>query len=270
MNINFAIVGFLGRMGKEIACLSEEYPSVNFSMGIETAGKIQQDNITIKNKEIPLKSLLELSKTDIENIQGVIDFSHKEATLQSVSLFAQYKKPIVIGTTGFTDSSELQTIGTKAQQIPILMSANMSLGVNLLFQLTKKASSVLKNKNFEAEIIEIHHKHKKDSPSGTARKLEDIISSHMEIPKENVTHGREGMVGERKPKELGSFAIRGGDTPGDHTIYFLGEGERIELKHQAISRSIFARGAIEALIWLHNQPPGLYSMDDILNDLMQL
>ena len=140
----------------------------------------------------------------------------------------------------------------------------MSIGVNLLFALTKMAAKALNNRNFQAEMMEIHHGKKKDAPSGTARTLEKILLESMSLNPE-VTYGRSGMVGERKPKELGVFALRGGDVVGDHTVYFLGDGERIELKHQALNRDVFAKGALEAALFLADKPSGMYSMAEVLN-----
>ncbi|MCS7285068.1 MAG: 4-hydroxy-tetrahydrodipicolinate reductase, partial [Hydrogenobacter thermophilus] len=166
-------------------------------------------------------------------------------------------------TTGFSEE-EMKEMEECSQNAPLLISPNMSLGVNLLFKLVQISVKALKDKNFDMEISEIHHRFKKDAPSGTALKLASIVAQELGVPlKDHAVFGRKDIQ-PRKDKDIGVFAIRGGDVVGDHTVYLLGFGERIELTHRATSRDTFAKGAIEASRWIKDKPPGLYSMFDVL------
>ena len=200
----------------------------------------------------------------IKDCDVVIDFSLKSATLPLAKLSAEAGKPIIIGTTGH-DSEERAKIEDFSQSIPMVRAGNFSTGVNLLFYLTEIAARVLdKDSEFDPEVIEMHHRLKKDAPSGTADRLLEILKKSRKLQDENVAHGRSGMVGERPRQEIGSHALRGGDVVGDHTVMFAGMGERIELTHRATDRKIFAAGALRAAKWAVSQPPGLYSMQDVL------
>ena len=169
-------------------------------------------------------------------------------------------KPIVIGTTGF-DQHRLDQIKELSKSIPIVFSPNMSLGVNVLFKLLEIATKALKDKGYDIEISEIHHRFKKDAPSGTALRLLEIVKK--EIPNLKETFGREGLA-PRQDNEVGVFAIRGGDVVGEHTVYMFGMGERLELTHRATDRRIFAKGSLEAAKWVYRKPAGFYSMFDVL------
>ncbi len=202
--------------------------------------------------------------TGIKDCDVVIDFSLRDATLKLAELAGIYKKPIVIGTTGHTKEEKKQ-IELVSESIPMVWAGNFSTGVNLLFYLTQQASKVLDlDSNFDPEVIEMHHKLKKDAPSGTAERLLEIIKESRNAEEKDISHGRAGMPGERKTNEIGSHALRGGDIVGEHTVMFAGIGERIELTHRATDRVIFAAGALKAAKWVKNQPPGLYSMQDVL------
>ncbi len=193
----------------------------------------------------------------------IIDFSSRQATLGLLDALKGESARVVIGTTGFSDA-EISLVRQSAQSIPIVLSPNMSYGVNLLFALTELAAQKLSD-SFDIEIIEAHHRFKKDSPSGTARKLGEIAAHALGTSyDETVKNGRAGMVGERPQKEVGMHAVRGGDIVGDHTVLFAGLGERIELRHVAHSRGTFAHGAVAAAKWLASRQPGLYSMRDVL------
>ena len=171
---------------------------------------------------------------------------------------------MVIGTTGHGPEEKLE-IEAISSKIPIVWAGNFSTGVNLLFYLTEITSRVLDSSSeFDPEVIEMHHRLKKDSPSGTADRLLEIIRESRQLTSVNVTHGRNGMIGERKCDEIGSHALRGGDVVGEHTVMFAGIGERIELTHRATDRVIFAAGALKAANWVQSQNPGLYSMQDVL------
>jgi 4-hydroxy-tetrahydrodipicolinate reductase len=178
-------------------------------------------------------------------------------------LCAKNKKAIVIGTTGHSDieKSAIRKLETK---IPIVWASNFSTGVNTLFWLTRKAAEIL-GSDFDLEIIEMHHRLKKDAPSGTAKSLAEILAAVRKQQLEKVArHGRVGIVGERTAAEIGIHSIRGGDVVGDHTVIFANAGERLELTHKASSRDTFANGALRAALWVVKQKPGLYDMQDVL------
>ena len=193
----------------------------------------------------------------------VIDFSLHTATLGIASVCATNKKPLVIGTTGHSDQETAQ-IKAFSSRIPMVIASNYSTGVNTLFWLTRKAAEIL-GPTFDLEVLEMHHRLKKDAPSGTAKTLAEILADvrKQQLAKV-IRHGREGIVGERTPQEIGMHSLRGGDVVGDHTVVFATDGERLELTHKASSRETFANGALRAAQWLVKQQPGLYDMQDVL------
>ncbi|MDH4262245.1 MAG: 4-hydroxy-tetrahydrodipicolinate reductase [Spirochaetia bacterium] len=256
--INIAIHGVLGKMGRAIARLANDSNQLKLISAFDTHANLADLSSGI-TKDILHTSI---NADALKNVQVLIDFSVPQASISAVQLCLELKIPMVIGTTGFS-SQEESIIENASKKIPILKSSNMSVGVNLLFALTKMAAKSLNHRNFQVEMMEIHHGKKKDAPSGTAKTLEKILLENMPLDK-NVTYGREGMVGERKQNELGSFALRGGDVVGDHTVYFLGEGERIELKHQAVNRDVFAQGALVAAEFISGKPAAFYSMAQAL------
>jgi 4-hydroxy-tetrahydrodipicolinate reductase len=201
--------------------------------------------------------------TAIADCETVIDFSFHEVTPVIASLAARHNLPLVIGTTGHTAEERSSILSTVEGKIPVVWAGNYSVGVNTLNYLTRKAATILGDK-YEPELMEMHHHHKKDAPSGTAERLIDILKDAYAYRDENVTHGREGLVGARPEKEIGVHAIRGGDIVGEHTVYFIGDGERVELTHKATDRKIFAQGAIRAAHWAVGKPPAVYNMEDVL------
>jgi 4-hydroxy-tetrahydrodipicolinate reductase len=193
----------------------------------------------------------------------VIDFSSHNATAQIARLCAEHKKSIVIGTTGHSDEDRSHITGFSAK-IPMVLSSNFSTGVNTLFWLTRKAAEIL-GPGFDLEIIEMHHRMKRDAPSGTARTLGEILASVRKDQLDKLArHGRMGIVGERTSEEIGMHSVRGGDVVGDHTVIFASTGERVELTHKASSRETFANGALRAAQWVVSRKPGLYDMQDVL------
>ncbi len=200
---------------------------------------------------------------EIANCDVAVDFSHPNTSTDLGRVCGQAKKPAVIGTTGHS-KEERAAIDSLARSVPVVLSPNFSVGVNALFWLTRKAAEMLGG-DFDLEIAEMHHRLKKDAPSGTAKKLAEILCEVRELDyAKNVRHGREGLVGERPENEIGLHSIRGGDVVGDHTVTFAGAGERLELTHKAASRETFAAGALRAAQWVVGKPPGLYSMEDVL------
>ena len=199
----------------------------------------------------------------IEKGDVVIDFTSHDATIGFAEVCAKHKKPIVIGTTGHSDHEKSQISNFKSQ-IPIVLASNYSTGVNTLFWLTRKAAKIL-GPDFDLEVVEMHHRMKKDAPSGTAATLAEILADvrKQQLAKV-IRHGRTGIVGERTASEIGMHALRGGDVVGDHTVIFATNGERLELTHRASSRETFANGALRAAQWVVTQKPGLYDMQDVL------
>jgi 4-hydroxy-tetrahydrodipicolinate reductase len=231
-----ALVGAAGRMGNAIA-------SGAGAESVQIVSKLDQgDEINFADAEV------------------IIDFSGADGTSVLCDAAVNAKLPLVIGTTGHS-AVELDKIEETAKNLPIVLAANFSVGVNALFWLTEKAAQIL-GQSFDLEIVEMHHRLKKDAPSGTAKTLAEIL--HRTRPASRLRHGREGMVGERDPSEIGIHAVRGGDVVGDHTVLFAGTGERLELTHRAASRETFARGALRAAHWIIGREPALYSMRDVL------
>ncbi|HYF34757.1 MAG TPA: 4-hydroxy-tetrahydrodipicolinate reductase [Prosthecobacter sp.] len=193
----------------------------------------------------------------------VIDFTSHHFTDELLAACLRLKKSMVIGTTGHT-TEELARIREASATLPIVFASNFSVGVNTLFWLTRKAAELL-GPDFDLEVVEMHHRMKKDAPSGTARTLVEILADVRGLSYDtDCRHGRFGDVGARTPKEIGVHALRGGDVVGDHTVIFANTGERVELTHKASSRETFANGAVRAARWLAGKPPGLYDMQDVL------
>lgn len=198
----------------------------------------------------------------IDSCDVIIDFSAASATLPTARMAAAHAKALVIGTTGHRPEEKAEITGF-ASRVPTVWAGNFSVGVNLLFYLTQKAAAVL-TPDYNPEVIEMHHRMKKDSPSGTADRLLEILLEARQLSREQVAHGRHGLVGERPEAEIGMHALRGGDVVGDHTVMFAGPGERLELTHKASSRTVFAEGALRAAAWVAQQAPGIYDMQDVL------
>ncbi len=194
---------------------------------------------------------------------AAIDFSSADATGPLLAACLRAGKPVVVGATGH-DQRQRVLIEEAAGEIGVVFAANFSVGVNTLFWLTRQAAKIL-GPGFDLEVVEMHHRLKKDAPSGTARRLAEILAEVRALDyTRDARHGREGLVGERGTDEIGLHAVRGGDVVGEHTVYFAGMGERLELTHRASSRDTFALGALRAAAWLVGRAPGLYDMEDVL------
>ena len=236
------ITGSNGRMGQALLSCAARMPE------LQVVGTVDQGD--------DLATLI--GKSDV-----VIDFSFHSATLGVAELCAKHKKAIVIGTTGHSAEEKAKIVALKAQ-IPMVIATNFSSGVNTLFWLTRMAAEIL-GPAFDLEVVEMHHRLKKDAPSGTATTLLEILADVRKLQlEEALRHGRQGIVGERAQNEIGIHAIRGGDVVGDHTVIFANNGERVELTHKASSRDTFANGALRAAQWLAKQPAALYDMQDVL------
>jgi 4-hydroxy-tetrahydrodipicolinate reductase len=198
----------------------------------------------------------------IEPVDVVVDFSSPQATRGLLELAAAAAKPVVIGTTGHSPA-EKAALQKLAAGVPCVWSSNFSVGVNVLFALTRRAARAL-GEGYDTEVIEMHHRMKRDSPSGTAERLLEIILEERRLERSALRHGRSGMVGPRASSEVGVHSLRGGDVVGDHTVLFAGTGERLELTHRASDRAVFAHGALRAAQWVAGQRPGVYDMQDVL------
>ncbi len=233
--------GYKGRMGQAIIAAAE-------SAGAEISAKCDIGETFAREA---------LAACDV-----AVDFSFHEATPELAEACAETGTPLVIGTTGHS-AEERSRIEAAAKKIPIVWAGNYSVGVNVLNWLVGKAAKLL-GPSFEAELVEMHHRHKKDAPSGTAAKLLEIIEKARGLDASAERHGREGLVGERSRDEIGVHALRGGSVVGDHTVIFAGDGERVELTHKAESRAIFANGAVHAAGWIIGKPPAIYGMEAVL------
>lgn len=198
----------------------------------------------------------------LQSCEVVIDFSHHSATVPLCELAATLQKPVVIGTTGHS-STEIKRIEALSQTVPLVLSGNYSVGVNVLFHLVEKAAKLLPI-DYQTEILELHHQHKKDAPSGTAVNLAERIMEARALSSDEIRNGRSGITGERGRNEIGMHAVRGGEIVGEHTVYFIGPDDRIEITHRASQRAIFARGAFHAAHWIKDRKPGLYDMRAVL------
>jgi 4-hydroxy-tetrahydrodipicolinate reductase len=236
------ITGSKGRMGQALISCASKLPA------LQVVGAIDQgDDLGAVIRECDV----------------VIDFSFHSATLAVAKLCAQQRKAIVIGTTGHSAEEKARIVALQ-KDIPMVMATNFSTGVNTLFWLTRKAAEIL-GPQFDLEVVEMHHRLKKDAPSGTATTLLEILGDVRKLQlDEALRHGRKGITGERTPSEIGIHAIRGGDVVGDHTVIFANTGERVELTHKASSRDTFANGALRAAQWVVQLRPGLYDMQDVL------
>ena len=236
------ITGFKGRMGCALLACAARQPEL-----------VVTGRVDLGDDLAPL----------VPGCDVVVDFSSHDATLDVVRLCAAHGKAVVIGTTGHSES-EKAAIRACAVKIPTVWSGNYSTGVNALFWLTRKAAEML-GPDFDLEIVEMHHRFKKDAPSGTAATLAEILADVRGLQvQEALRHGRSGMPGERTRTEIGMHSLRGGDVMGDHTVVFAAAGERVELTHKVSSRDTLANGALRAAAWVVSKPPGIYTMQDVL------
>jgi len=262
MKTHIAINGACGRMGQRLVALSREDPELKLVAAVDWAGHPAQGRDAGELAGVgPLGVLVTPALPLDVRPHVLIDFSVPEGTLAAVKVCEDRKIPVVVATTGHSDHQRKE-IESAAHATAVLFSPSMSLVVNLLFMLVKDTATALKGKGFDVEIVERHHRFKKDSPSGTAMHFARIVQQAMDIPK--LVHGREGMVGERPQAEIGVHAIRAGDNVGEHTIIFSALGETLELVHKGYSRDSYARGALLAAKFLANKPAGRYSMADVL------
>jgi len=254
----FAMVGAAGRMGQAIITLAG-------SSGLTLTGALESDRSSLLGEKASSQTDVRITSDLDEALRDadvVIDFSNPQTTMEVLEFCVRHRKGLLIGTTGFSEEQK-RIIHKSGEAIAVMLSPNMSVGVNLLFHLAAEVASIL-NEGYDVEIVEAHHNQKVDAPSGTAVRLKEVILDALNRDESNVVYGRNGIVGKRKPEEIGVHSIRGGDTVGDHTVFFMADGERIELTHRASSRNTFARGALRAAAFLAAAPAGFYSMNDLL------
>ncbi len=240
MPLTILLNGSKGRMGLAIAGAA---PAMGIILGASTD---QGDDL----------------RPAMKAVDAVVDFSSPRATRELLDLAVAAGKPLVIGTTGHSPEERAALLKVAAR-VPCVWAGNFSVGVNLLYALTRRAARAL-GEGYDTEVIEMHHRMKKDAPSGTAARLLEIILEERKLGASALRHGREGLTGERKASEIGVHSLRGGDVVGDHTVIFAGAGERLELTHRASDRAVFATGALRAALWVVSQKPGVYDMQDVL------
>lgn len=240
--LRILVTGSKGRMGQAVIQAVERDPDCVVGAAIDVGDSL--DDALVK-------------------CDAVIDFTAHHFSDELVAACLKHKKALVMGTTGHT-AEESGRIREASKTIPLVLAPNFSVGVNTLFWLTRHAARIL-GEPFDLEVVEMHHRMKTDSPSGTARRLVEILCEETKVSYDKDTrHGRFGDVGARTKKEIGVHALRGGDVVGDHTVVFANVGERVELTHKASSRDTFANGSVRAAKWLAAQKPGIYDMQDVL------
>ncbi len=262
--IKVVVTGAAGRMGTQIARL------VRATEGMAVAGAVERPGPAVGQDVGTLAGLGPIGVAVVDDLAKalpgadvVIDFTSHEASARHAEACAERGVPLVIGSTGFTPEAKAR-VAAAARRIPIVLSPNMSVGVNVLFELVRQAAKVL-GEAYDVEIVELHHKKKRDAPSGTAVRLGEVAAEALgRDPKDALAYSRHGIIGERPPWQIGLQTLRGGDVVGEHTVFFCGEGERLELTHRATSRDQFARGAVRAAQWIVGRPAGVHDMADVL------
>jgi 4-hydroxy-tetrahydrodipicolinate reductase len=251
-------------MGRALVEASMKYDGTNLTAAFERPGSSVIDNDAGEIAGIGNVGTTIAAELDGSNFQILIDFTRPAVSAENIEFCRQQGRSIVIGTTGFDDKGK-QQIHEAAKDIPIVFAPNMSVGVNLCLKLLDMAARVIGN-DTDIEIVEAHHRHKVDAPSGTALRMGEVVADALGRDLKKVAvYGREGNTGERDPETIGFATIRAGDIVGDHTVMFAGLGERVEISHRATNRMTFAMGAMRAAKWLSQQKPGLYDMQDVLN-----
>lgn len=265
MTVKLAVTGAGGRMGKMLIEAISAAEGVVLSAAIERSGSslIGADAGELagvgKNGVLVVGDLHEV----VDDFDVLIDFTVPDATLKNARICADAQKKLVIGTTGFSDAQKAELLEAK-DATALCMSANYATGVNLCFKLLESAAKILGD-DYDVEIVEAHHRHKVDAPSGTALRMGEVVAGALGRDLNKVAvYGREGQTGARAHDTIGFATVRGGDVVGDHTVMFMAEGERIEITHKASSRMSFARGAVRAAAWLNSKKIGLFDMQDVL------
>lgn len=264
--IRVAITGAAGRMGKVLAEAVQDAEGVTLGAAIvhpesSLVGTDAGEMAGVGTLGVAVVGRL---ADAVDDFDVLVDFTFPDLTLENLAFCKAHGKQVVIGTTGLTEA-EKQQLALAAETVPVVFAPNMSVGVNVALNLLKTAAQVLGD-DYDVEIIETHHRHKKDAPSGTALRMGEVVADALGRDlSECAVYGREGFTGERSKTEIGFESVRAGDVVGDHTVLFAGIGERIEISHKASSRMTFAKGAVRAAQWLADKPAGLYDMQDVLS-----
>lgn len=259
-----AVAGASGRMGRTLLEAVAQAPDVRLAAALERPGSpfLGRDAGELVGAPCGVVIDDDIERT-LATADVLIDFTRPEATLAHLAACDVLKVKLVIGTTGLTEHHRARMVDV-AQRIGIVAAPNMSVGVNLVFKLLDAAARVLAE-GYDVEIVEAHHRHKVDAPSGTALRMGEVVANALGRELAScAVYGREGITGERNPSTIGFATVRGGDIVGDHTVLFAGMGERVEITHKASSRATFAQGALRAARWLADRPAGLYDMQDVL------
>ena len=262
--LNIAVAGASGRMGRMLIEAIAAAPDLRLCGALDVASSphIGQDAAAFSGKLTGVLITADL-KQGLAQADCLIDFTRPEGTLQHLQYCAEYGVKMIIGTTGFDEAGKA-AIAAAAEKTAIVFAPNMSVGVNVTMKLLELAAKSF-SEGYDIEIIEAHHRHKVDAPSGTALKMGEVIANAIGRDLNDVAvYAREGVTGERDPSSIGFSAIRGGDIVGDHTVLFAGIGERIEITHKSSSRVTYANGSLRAARYLQNRPTGLYDMNDVL------
>jgi 4-hydroxy-tetrahydrodipicolinate reductase len=261
--VKVVVTGAAGRMGTQIVRLVAGDEGLKLTGAVERPGHAGQDAGALAGLPPLGVAVAEELAAAIAGADVVIDFTSHEASARNAEVCAEKGVALVIGSTGFTPEAKAR-VAAAARKVPIVLSPNMSVGVNVLFELVRQAAKTLGDA-YDVEIVEIHHKRKRDAPSGTAVALGEVAARALDRdPADALAYTRHGILGERPPWQIGIQTLRGGDVVGEHTVFFCGEGERLELTHRATSREQFARGAVRAAHWIAGKPAGLYDMADVL------
>jgi len=263
--VKVAVAGGTGRMGKNLIQVIAQTPQLQLSAVTARAassliGADAGEMAGVGKLGLPITAAEDLAQQDFELL---IDFTQPELSMAQLPVCVAKGAALVVGTTGLA-ADQIAQLKAAAEHIPVLLGANMSVGVNVAYKLLAMAAKAMKG-DYDVEIVEAHHRHKKDAPSGTALAMGEVVAKELGLTlDQHAVYGREGFTGERPDDEIGFATVRGGDVVGDHTVMFLGDGDRLEITHKASSRMTFAKGAIRAAIWLQAKPPGWYSMAEVL------
>ena len=266
--IRVVVTGAAGRMGGQLI------RAVRDGDGVELVGATERPGTAAIGLDAGLAAGLGMLEVQVQdglaaaikkagNVDVVIDFTTAEASAVNAQAAAEAGVALVVGSTGFNGEARAK-VASAAEHIPVVMSPNMSVGVNLLLKAAAELAGSL-GSDYDVEILEMHHRHKIDAPSGTAVRLAEVVAEKLDRRPEDIVYARRGAIGERPHEQIGVQTLRGGDVVGEHTVYFIGEGERIELTHRAWSRDQFASGAVRAARWIVGKPAGLYTMRDVLD-----
>lgn len=265
-NLGIFVCGANGRMGKNIIQIVAEDKTMALVGATERMDSPVQGadaGLNAGSRQLSVSITADLGRALQKHRGVIIDFSSTESTLGNLERAVQYGAPIVVGTTGF-DTGQMGKIKEAAQKIAIVHAPNMSMTMNILFQIVAQAAKIL-NEEYDIEVFEAHHRNKIDAPSGTAMKVAQVLceATGRQFP-DDINFHRQGVIGARQKNEIGMQVLRGGDIVGEHSVFFCGTGERLEIKHVATSRTTFAAGSIRAAKWLKDKKAGLYDMQDVL------